>query len=197
MPTSLGAGCGRAEGRPKKCQPLSMVTLIMSKFSLVGAESKLVKLGTPVPPLPFRPFSARRLPCRPTRRQKTESREPEACPFFEPPFTVQTIFRPEAPMPAYPRTKNGVPLLAWREFQRSSGRFRAHHPMKRAGETPARGLSRALASSGPLIDQARPGKTKTRRRAACTRPALLRAIRADGPGGVAAGVPRDLHRTRS
>src|SRR6516225_4623293 len=48
MPTSLGAGCGRAEGRPKKCQPLSMVTLIMSKFSLVGAESKLVKLGTPV-----------------------------------------------------------------------------------------------------------------------------------------------------
>src|SRR6516165_8572208 len=38
MPTSLGAGCGRAEGRPKKCQPLSMVTLIMSKFSLVGAE---------------------------------------------------------------------------------------------------------------------------------------------------------------
>ncbi len=25
--------CGRAEGRPKKCQPLSMVTLIMSKFS--------------------------------------------------------------------------------------------------------------------------------------------------------------------
>src|SRR5258708_39611899 len=45
MPTSLGAGCGRAEGRPKKCQPLSMVTLIMSKFSLVGAESKLVKLA--------------------------------------------------------------------------------------------------------------------------------------------------------
>jgi FixJ family two-component response regulator len=32
--------------------------------------------------------------------------------------------------------------------------------MKRAGETPARGLSRVLASSGPLIDQARPGKTR-------------------------------------
>src|SRR6266702_3183972 len=46
MPTSLRAGCGSAEGRPKKCQPLSMVTLIMSKFSLVRAESKLVKLGT-------------------------------------------------------------------------------------------------------------------------------------------------------
>ena len=46
MPTSLGAGCGRAEGRPKKCRPLPMVTLIMSKFPLVGAESKLVKLGT-------------------------------------------------------------------------------------------------------------------------------------------------------
>src|SRR5260370_41734696 len=45
MPTSLGAGCGGEEGRPKKCQPLSMVTLIMSKFSLVGAESKLVKLA--------------------------------------------------------------------------------------------------------------------------------------------------------
>src|SRR6516165_2816476 len=45
MPTSLGAGCGRAEGRLKKCRPLPMVTLIMSKFSLVGAESKLVKLG--------------------------------------------------------------------------------------------------------------------------------------------------------
>jgi hypothetical protein len=44
----LGAGFGRAEGRPKKYQPLSMVTLIMSKFSLVGAESKRVKLGTPV-----------------------------------------------------------------------------------------------------------------------------------------------------
>ena len=39
---------GRAEGRLKKCRPLPMVTLIMSKFSLVGAESKLVKLGTPV-----------------------------------------------------------------------------------------------------------------------------------------------------
>src|SRR5260221_724429 len=48
IPTSLGAGFGRAEGRPKKYQPLSMVTLIMSKFSLVGAESKRVKLGTPV-----------------------------------------------------------------------------------------------------------------------------------------------------
>ena len=53
-------------------------------------------------------------------------------------------------MPAYPQTKHGVPLLAWRGFQRSSGRFRAHHPMKRAGETPARGLSRVLASSGRL-----------------------------------------------
>ena len=37
-------------------------------------------------------------------------------PFFEPPFTVQTIFRPEAPMPAYPQTKNGVPLLAPADF---------------------------------------------------------------------------------
>jgi hypothetical protein len=99
-------------------------------------------------------------PRPPTKPQSRSSRlngsEPEACPFFEPPFTVQTIFRPEAPMPAYPQTTNGVPLLAWSEFQRSSGRFRAHHPMKRAGETPARGLSRVLASSGPLIDQARP-----------------------------------------
>src|SRR5215831_4854475 len=48
MPISLRAGCGRAEGRPKKCQPLPMVTLIMSKFSLIGAKSKRVKLGTPV-----------------------------------------------------------------------------------------------------------------------------------------------------
>jgi hypothetical protein len=38
-------------------------------------------------------------------RELAKVREPEACPFFEPPFTVQTIFRPEAPMPAYPRTK--------------------------------------------------------------------------------------------
>src|SRR6516164_725040 len=40
IPTSLRAGCGRAEGRRKKCQPLSMVTLIMSKFSFVGCGER-------------------------------------------------------------------------------------------------------------------------------------------------------------
>jgi len=32
--------------QPKKCQPLSMVTLTMSKFSLVGVETRRVKFGT-------------------------------------------------------------------------------------------------------------------------------------------------------
>jgi len=80
MPTSLGAGCGRAEGRPKKCQPLSMVTLIMSKFPLVGAESKLVELGMPVrcraderPAPRRRPAGLHQSPqrtCRRVRRQR-------------------------------------------------------------------------------------------------------------------------------
>src|SRR5204862_7402481 len=46
MSTSLGTGCGRAEGSQKKCQPVSMVTLIISKFSLVGVGSRRVKFGT-------------------------------------------------------------------------------------------------------------------------------------------------------
>ena len=48
-------------GQAKKCQPLSMVTLIMSKFSLVRAESKRVKLGTPVR---YRADAARRAPLK-------------------------------------------------------------------------------------------------------------------------------------
>jgi dTDP-D-glucose 4,6-dehydratase len=62
------------------------------------------------------------------RHQRT--REPEACPFFEPPFTVQTIFRPEAPMPAYPQTKNGVPLLAWRGCDPKVEQARVFHGVK-------------------------------------------------------------------
>src|SRR5215831_12250798 len=47
MPTSLRAGCGHAEGRPRKCQPLSMVTLIMSKFFRWLTQAYLCSIEPP------------------------------------------------------------------------------------------------------------------------------------------------------
>ena len=55
----------------------SFIRSIPTKFSVhIGISGPASRRLAPSlnPPLPFRPFSARRLPCRPTRRQKTESR---------------------------------------------------------------------------------------------------------------------------